>query len=84
MLEMKNMSDWKIPHIIEMSIVIFTFFLPIVILVLIVFLLGAIYQEFIQIISPTQSGSLEILMAYIAVVGALSYFELRLIKWLRS
>lgn len=84
MLEMKNMSDWKIPHIIEMSIVIFTFFLPIVILVLIVFLLGAIYQEFIQIISPTQSGSLETLMAYISVVGALSYFELRLIKWLRS
>ncbi len=72
------MSDFKTSQIPEISAVIFTFFLPFIIAVVIIYLIGLIFKE----ISLYGSNNLLILSLEIAILGLLSYFEVKILRWL--
>jgi len=78
------MSDWKFIHIIEISIVIFSFLLPIFIFILIFYLIGVLFKELIKIVYHTGTGNIVLILFSIVAIGLLSYAEFRLLKWIKA
>jgi len=74
------MSDFKTSQIMEISAVIFTFFLPFIIAGVIIYLIGVIFKE----ISMHGSNHPLLLSLEIAFLGLLSYFEVKIIRWLNK
>lgn len=74
------MSDWKFSHIIEISIVLLSFITPMIIALAILYLVGIVVNELLQM----NSGSQLIVASSVLGIGLLAYLEIRLIRWLKK
>lgn len=74
------MSDWKISQIIEISIVVLSFLAPMIIALVILYLVGVVFNESLQM----GSGSQLIVASSLLGIGLLSYLEVRLMRWLKK
>ena len=74
------MSDLKFSQIIEISIVILSFLAPMIIALVIIYLVGIIFNELLQ----TGSGSPLIVASSVLGIGLLAYLELKLMRWLKK
>lgn len=74
------MSDWKFSQIIEISIVVLSFLAPIIIALAILYLVGIVFNELLQM----GSGSQLIVASSVLGIGLLAYLEIRLMKWLKK
>ena len=74
------MSDWEFFHIIEISIVVLSFLAPMIIALAILYLVGVVINELLQI----GSGSQLIVASSVMGIGLLAYLEIRLMRWLKK
>ena len=74
------MSDWKISQIIEISIVMLSFLAPMIIVLVILYLIGVVFNELLQM----DSGSPLIVASSVLGIGLLAYLEIRLMRWLKK
>ena len=74
------MSDWKISQIIEISIVMLSFLAPMIIALVILYLIGVVFNELLQM----GSGSPLIIASSVLGIGLLAYLEIRLMRWLKK
>lgn len=74
------MSDWKFSQIIEISIVVLSFLAPMIIALVILYLVGVVFNEILQM----GSGSQLIVASSVLGIGLLAYLEIRLMRWLKK
>ena len=74
------MSDWKFSQIIEISIVVLSFLAPMIIALAILYLVGIVINELLQM----GSGSQLIVASSVLGIGLLAYLEIRLMRWLKK
>ena len=76
------MGEWGLTQILEVSLVILSFFAPVLIGLVIFYLISVVLIELIKT-SPSGGAANEtIILASLVTIGLLAYAELRLIRWL--
>jgi len=77
-------GEWSLTEILEVSLVILSFFAPVLIGLLIFYLISVVLIELMKT-GPSGGATSEIVMlASLVAIVLLAYAELRLIKWLRK
>lgn len=74
------MSDWTFSQIIEISIVVLSFLAPMIIALVILYLVGVVFNELLQM----GSGSPLIVASSVLGIGLLAYLEIKLMRWLKK
>jgi len=77
-------GEWGLTEILEVSLVIFSFFAPVLIGLLIFYLISVVLIELMK--TGPSGGAINetVMLASLVAIVLLAYAELRLIRWLRK
>jgi predicted PurR-regulated permease PerM len=77
-------GEWSLTEILEVSLVILSFFAPVLIGLLIFYLISVVLIELMKIGSSGGAASEMVMLVSLAAIVLLAYAELKLIRWLRK
>ena len=78
------MGAWSLTEILEVSLVILSFFAPVLIGLLIFYLISVVLIELMKTGSSGGAASEMVMLVSLAAIVLLAYAELKLIRWLRK
>jgi predicted PurR-regulated permease PerM len=77
-------GEWSLTEILEVSLVILSFFAPVLIGLLIFYLISVVLIELMKTGSSGGAASEMVMLVSLAAIVLLAYAELKLIRWLRK
>lgn len=78
------MGEWGLTQILEVSLVILSFFAPVLIGLVIFYLMSVVLIELMKTGPSGGAANETVILASLVAIGLLAYAELRLIRWLRK
>jgi hypothetical protein len=77
-------GEWGLTQILEVSLVILSFFAPVLIGLVIFYLMSVVLIELMKTGPSGGAANETVILASLVAIGLLAYAELRLIRWLRK
>ena len=78
------MGEWSLTQILEVSLVILSFFAPVLIGLLIFYLISVVLIELMKTGPSGGAANETVMLVSLVAIVLLAYAELRLIRWLRK